>query len=614
MNIPECWQGYELLDEVGFGSHGQVYRIKKTIAGTEFISAMKVITLYDDTLSPDDSAALIEDYKHEINVLFRLRDCPQIVRLEDYYTEQFTAEEDGESGSRIYIRMEYVESLPSYLIRHILTEEDILRLAEDISLALSACEQAGILHRDIKPGNIFVDKSGHFKLGDFGESRFVDTLSEHSLRGTYIYMAPEAAPYKDRADNRSDLYSLGLVLYELLNENWLPFLNPEHLIPSDDEKAAALSRRLGGEALPDPAHGAAWFSKAVLRCCAYDPDDRFATAAAFRRALAEKSADPEKGGSDTALPAAKKSRAPAITAGILAVTAALIGLMYFRLAPSHRPVEDQTEMLLTEAASEETPLTEYLSTEKVTEQARPLEITTLALKDYVDISYDGCNGAATPQVKLNSLQLDAAVIQLLYQNNLLSESLRLKAESLKNSCDVALIQELIRDQELYDIFYQLSQNVRVSCDAAGFVSNGDILTISFDYWEDALADYGIRLAGDDYTATVEGLEAPPEVDLFDQIIVSFSGLEGYGTANISFNTEGGRNLFDQYQLMYDLTPSNGLKNGDTVTLSLSWMHSDDGSFTDAFCQVYGVVPSKTEQTYVVSGLKTDRRSGDYGGI
>lgn len=94
---------------------------------------------------------------------------------------------------------------PVYLSSHPMSEDDVIRLGKDICHALSLCHEAGIIHRDIKPQNIFVSKWGSFKLGDFGIARTMPgSGSVLSFKGTISYMAPETFKMLN-TDARSDI-------------------------------------------------------------------------------------------------------------------------------------------------------------------------------------------------------------------------------------------------------------------------------------------------------------------------------------------------------------------------------------------------------------------------
>ena len=163
-----------------------------------------------------------------------------------------------------------------------MNDQMVFKLGMDIAQGLRDCHNAGIIHRDIKPENIFVNKAGNFKLGDFGVSRNAPGSQDVlSFKGTLGYMAPEV--YKMQAtDARSDIYSLGMVLYQCLNDNRLPFV-PEDFTPYDIETAR--QRRLAGEPIPAPAHGSRRLKNLVLKAVEDRPEDRFQTAEEMYRAL-----------------------------------------------------------------------------------------------------------------------------------------------------------------------------------------------------------------------------------------------------------------------------------------------------------------------------------------
>ena len=164
-------------------------------------------------------------------------------------------------------------------------DEQVIRIAKDMCAALELCKKHNIVHRDTKPQNIFVSENGNYKLGDFGIAKTVEKTMGGSKTGTYKYMAPEV--YSNRPYNSTaDIYSLGLVLYWLLNERRMPFmpLPPEKLKDGMDEESR--KRRLSGERLPTPAHGSKNLKEIVLKACAFDPKDRYQTAREMREDLA----------------------------------------------------------------------------------------------------------------------------------------------------------------------------------------------------------------------------------------------------------------------------------------------------------------------------------------
>ena len=163
-------------------------------------------------------------------------------------------------------------------------EAEVIKLGTHICTALERCEQLNIVHRDIKPQNIFVSAFGDYKLGDFGIARVMDHATRATRVGTPTYIAPEVyngAP----SDNRGDIYCLGMVLYWLLNERRMPFLPLPPAMPTIAETEMANMRRLRGEPLPPPNNGSPALKAAVMKAISFNPADRFATAAEFKAAL-----------------------------------------------------------------------------------------------------------------------------------------------------------------------------------------------------------------------------------------------------------------------------------------------------------------------------------------
>ena len=154
-----------------------------------------------------------------------LRGAPNIVAIED-----FSFKRDGSTCS-LFVRMELLTSLQKVLPGRngqstLSSIQEIIKLGRDVCRALVYCEKIDIIHRDIKPANLFVDRFGDYKVGDFGASRRMDTVHIAETMtgvGTISYMAPEI--FRGRSYNNTvDIYSLGLVLYQLLNNGRMPFL------------------------------------------------------------------------------------------------------------------------------------------------------------------------------------------------------------------------------------------------------------------------------------------------------------------------------------------------------------------------------------------------------
>lgn len=290
-----AWSEWKIVEKIGEGSFGKVYKARRTEQGKTFYSAIKVITIPSNagelssvrSENPDEQSvkeyfySLVEECIQEVNTMEYFRGNSHVVSVEDYKVMEYL----DDIGWDIYIRMEYLTSFLDYCAGRALTEEDVIHLGIDLCKALEYCQCQNIIHRDIKPENIFVSRFGEFKLGDFGIARELDrTMSELSKKGTFSYMAPEM--YRGEAyDARVDIYSLGIVLYKLRNHNRLPFISLKKQLITYRDKEEALNRRMAGEKLPVPAEAGEAFAEVILKACAYDRHDRYESAEEFRMAL-----------------------------------------------------------------------------------------------------------------------------------------------------------------------------------------------------------------------------------------------------------------------------------------------------------------------------------------
>lgn len=288
-----CWPGWEIVRPLGSGGFGKVYEIRKADETGEYRAAMKVIRIpnsasdyemYEDDGYDEESITAIfksqmEDIAREFSLMAQFKGVSNIVS----YEEHLIAPHDDGRGWDILIRMELLTPLPQYCKTHAMTEKEVIRLGMDICHALELCGKKQVIHRDIKPQNLFVNDFDDFKLGDFGISKTLDHTTKATKTGTSSYMAPEV--YNGQAYGSSvDIYSLGLVLYWLLNERKLPFM-PMGKVPSHSEMERAVERRYKGEAFPPPKNGSEGLKAVVMRACAYKPQDRFANAGEMRKAL-----------------------------------------------------------------------------------------------------------------------------------------------------------------------------------------------------------------------------------------------------------------------------------------------------------------------------------------
>ena len=290
MNTFRDWKEIKKLGEGSFGTVYEVentdpYRAGERAALKKIVipkNASEIKTLrsdgYDDESITKTFESQMKEFKREYDIMRKLSGNTNIVNC---WEVGYVQHEDG-IGWDIYILMELLTPLREIPAKRF-SEDEIIRLGKDLCQALVVCQRHQVIHRDIKPDNIFVSRDGDYKLGDFGIARVMEGTSASTAGiGTYDYMAPEVwranAPggSKSGYDQTVDIYSLGLVLYCLLNERRTPFL-PKG-IPSKTEKEQARDRRFAGEAIPAPAHGNEELKRIVLKACAYDPKERYQSA------------------------------------------------------------------------------------------------------------------------------------------------------------------------------------------------------------------------------------------------------------------------------------------------------------------------------------------------
>jgi hypothetical protein len=229
-------------------------------------------------LRPELTAMLgRERFLREIQIAAKLNH-PHVLALHD----------SGEAGELLYYVMPYVEgeTLEERLRREQqLSIEDAVRIARDVASALAYAHGRGIIHRDIKPGNILLS-DGHAVVADFGLARALTQAKSASAItasgitiGTPAYMSPEQVSGESEIDGRSDVYSLGCVLYELLAGD-PPYTasNPQGVL-AKHAAAQVPSVRTVRSTVPE------WLDRAVGRALAKAPADRFGSAGEFEKAL-----------------------------------------------------------------------------------------------------------------------------------------------------------------------------------------------------------------------------------------------------------------------------------------------------------------------------------------
>lgn len=293
--LNSIWKGWTVKEQLGSGAFGSVYRIERQEYGITSVSALKVITIpsapsevyelkqdgMDEESIRSYLGGVVKDIVNEAAVMLKLRGNSNIVSYEDHAV----IEHEESIGWDIYIRMEILTPIFEYFKRNRPKVTDIIQLGIDMCNALEACQKYNIVHRDIKPQNIFVSQFGDFKLGDFGIARKIErTGTSLSMKGTKTYMAPEVY-MGDKYDKSVDLYSLGIVLYRFLNNNRTPFLPPFPEPFSAQEAEEANIRRFRGEKIPKPCNAEGKLADVILKACSFHPKDRYNSPVSMREDL-----------------------------------------------------------------------------------------------------------------------------------------------------------------------------------------------------------------------------------------------------------------------------------------------------------------------------------------
>ncbi len=251
---------YEIIEELGTGGMGRVYR-----AFDKKIDEEVAIKLLKPEIAVDRKT--VERFRNELKIARRITH-KNVCRTHDL----------GEEGKALFITMEYVrgEDLKS-LIRRTkqLAPGTAVSVAHQVAEGLAEAHKLGVVHRDLKPHNIMIDRDGNAKIMDFGIARTMagaGTTVEGAIIGTPEYMSPEQVEGKP-ADQRADIYALGVILFEMVTGE----------PPFEGENPLAIASKHRYEPAPDPRtlnpHIPADLSRMILLCLEKDREARYQTTA-----------------------------------------------------------------------------------------------------------------------------------------------------------------------------------------------------------------------------------------------------------------------------------------------------------------------------------------------
>ena len=292
-NIRLPWPEWEIVKYLGGGAYGRVYEIERNNSGIREKAAVKIVSRpkeeseleadyqngYDRESIAVKYTEILQEYINEYKLMKELQGQSNIVSCDDFALEK----NPNGIGGKIYIRMELLTPLQKVTKERLLSEKEVIKLGKDICKALILCERRNIIHRDIKPDNIMISKFGDYKLGDFGVSKVMSHTTGATMTGTEGYMAPEVL-HIEKYGKEVDIYSLGIVMYWLLNNRRMPFIGADEKVTLVNANQAAI-RRYKGEKIPAPKNGSDELKKIVLKACEYKPKDRYLTAQEMYDAL-----------------------------------------------------------------------------------------------------------------------------------------------------------------------------------------------------------------------------------------------------------------------------------------------------------------------------------------
>ena len=287
------WPDWKIVKYLGGGAYGKVYEIERNISGMQERAALKIVSRPKDEseIEEDDKngydhesivakyTEILQDYIQEYKLMKELQGQSNIVSCDDFALEK----NPNGIGGKIYIRMELLTPLQKVTKERLLSEEEVIKLGKDICKALILCENRNIIHRDIKSDNVMISSFGDYKLGDFGVSKVMGHTTAGTMTGTEGYIAPEVL-HMEKYGKEVDIYSLGIVMYWLLNNRRMPFIEATGKLTPSKVNEASL-RRYQGEKIPAPYKGSAELKQIVLKACEYRPKDRYTSAQEMYDAL-----------------------------------------------------------------------------------------------------------------------------------------------------------------------------------------------------------------------------------------------------------------------------------------------------------------------------------------
>ena len=293
LNIsPTLLDTFEIQEQLGESNGIYTYHVKDKKSNKAYVlkhlsfpaSEREIEALrYTGAIPTDEDAKryydqMSEDYLAQLKLLDKLSESINLAKFSEYRIIQ---KEDG-IGFDLYLVSPMRETLEQFLDRTPMLHLTAANLAIDLCSALASLRECGLIHCNIKPSNVYLNEQGHFMLGDLGLYRIVD-LKYASVPDRMIgaFSAPELFDVFSDPTSTSDIYSIGLILYNIYNGGHHPFEDEEN------PQKVALERRVKGETLPSPIFADYELTEILLKACAFRPEDRYQTPEELRDAFSQ---------------------------------------------------------------------------------------------------------------------------------------------------------------------------------------------------------------------------------------------------------------------------------------------------------------------------------------
>ncbi|MDR0424717.1 MAG: Ig-like domain-containing protein [Clostridiales Family XIII bacterium] len=294
--LSHLWGAWEIEGAIGEGTCGKIYAARREEGGSIRRAAIRHISIpdYGEGVAGCQHGAgaaeiawakaaytgTLQAFIEEIESFESLRWHANAIFVEEYRS----FEKKRNVGYDLLIRTELLDNLNRVLRAGPIGQAEAIKMGIDICAPLGHLHSKGITHGNIKNTKIFVDGEGRYKLGLLWRRRYPEPDAGNPYEDAPQFAAPEFYMQGEESP-AADVYSLGMVLYRLMNKNRAPFIDSGQAAVTCEEATAATRRRLEGGQLPLPVLADGGFAEILLRACAFDRKDRYADARELGAAL-----------------------------------------------------------------------------------------------------------------------------------------------------------------------------------------------------------------------------------------------------------------------------------------------------------------------------------------